>query len=38
MRYCFYAKPDAAQWVEKLMAGREKGPTSKLRLVAGGKR
>jgi protoporphyrinogen oxidase/SAM-dependent methyltransferase len=37
MRYCFYAKPDAGKWVEKLMAGRQKGPTSKLRLVAGGK-
>ncbi|KAF0136925.1 MAG: type 11 methyltransferase, partial [Xanthobacteraceae bacterium] len=37
MRYCFYAKPDAAKWVEKLMAGRQKGPTSKLRLVAGGR-
>jgi SAM-dependent methyltransferase len=38
MRYCFYAKPDAAKWVEKLMAGRAQGPTSKLRLVSGGRR
>lgn len=37
MRYCFYAKPDAQTWVDKLMKGREKGPTSKLKLVAGGK-
>ena len=34
MRYCFYAKPDAAQWVAKLMDGRAKGPTSKVRTAA----
>lgn len=34
MRYCFYSKPNAAHWVEKLKAMQPAGPTSKVRKKA----